>query len=460
MTTPIPGPTPVSLNRQATMRDVLAVVFRRRWLILGLFASVTLTVLLLALLTPVTYLSTGRVLLIRGERQSTLSPQRQLMNEWEPEMASEVETARSTGVMQRARQLLTERARASGREPLPLDVTAVDVEVMGRSNVLAVGYTDRDRKTAHEVCDAVLTAYLAYRQNGQRMPGQDAFFAHQLDSLGGVMERLLRNRDRIAHETGLSNPAAQAQDLAYQYNALDQRRNEAQAQLAEAKSALAAMYELQKHPGIDLPTLDVLYTNDNALLTLKAKLSEQQTAVARLRERYNDDSPEVQNAMQTLETLQALLRREVDARLASSKARIDGIQARLAVHERDLAEIRQKLGSVPVTQHSIEDIDDQVRQLRQRMEEYSKARDQIQITAHTSQATGVVLLSPADAGIAKNARDYVRLALAPAFSIVVGFGLAFFFDGLDLTVRTASQAEEYLELPVLASIPERRNRRG
>ena len=35
-----------------------------------------------------------------------------------------------------------------------------------------------------------------------------------------------------------------------------------------------------------------------------------------------------------------------------------------------------------------------------------------------------------------------------------------FIDGLDLTVRTAAQAEEYLEVPVLASLSERRRRRG
>jgi capsular polysaccharide biosynthesis protein len=52
----------------------------------------------------------------------------------------------------------------------------------------------------------------------------------------------------------------------------------------------------------------------------------------------------------------------------------------------------------------------------------------------------------------------VRLLLAPAFSLLVGIAIAFFIDGLDLTVRTANQAEEYLDLPVLASLSERRRR--
>jgi len=70
----------------------------------------------------------------------------------------------------------------------------------------------------------------------------------------------------------------------------------------------------------------------------------------------------------------------------------------------------------------------------------------------------VVLLAPAGVATPSNQLDIVRLLLAPAFSLLVGIAIAFFIDGLDLTVRTANQAEEYLDLPVLASLSERRRR--
>ena len=46
------------------------------------------------------------------------------------------------------------------------------------------------------------------------------------------------------------------------------------------------------------------------------------------------------------------------------------------------------------------------------------------------------------------------------FQAVVGVGLAFFVDGLDLTVHTTGHAEEETRLPVLAAVGERRRRRG
>ena len=93
-----PGHTP-QLNtsaRQATMREFFAVLFRRRWFIVGLFVAVTATVMTISLTTPTTFSSSGRVLVIRGERQSALSPGRQLFSDWEQELASEVANVRST----------------------------------------------------------------------------------------------------------------------------------------------------------------------------------------------------------------------------------------------------------------------------------------------------------------------------------------------------------------------------
>jgi capsular polysaccharide biosynthesis protein len=51
----------------------------------------------------------------------------------------------------------------------------------------------------------------------------------------------------------------------------------------------------------------------------------------------------------------------------------------------------------------------------------------------------------------------VRLALAPALSLLVGIGLAFFVDGLDTRLRTARDLEDTLDVPVLASLNERKS---
>ena len=109
----------------------------------------------------------------------------------------------------------------------------------------------------------------------------------------------------------------------------------------------------------------------------------------------------------------------------------------------------------------LDGLDAEIKTLRARNEEYVKAaRPGAHHGQRVARASTVTLLNPAGAAVPKNTRDIVRLLLAPGFSLIVGVGLAFFIDGLDLTVRTAGQAEAYLDLPVLATLPERRGRRG
>jgi capsular polysaccharide biosynthesis protein len=98
--------------------------------------------------------------------------------------------------------------------------------------------------------------------------------------------------------------------------------------------------------------------------------------------------------------------------------------------------------------------------LRTRYTELVNNNDRARIMEQSTPRLNVTVLSPVGPAAPSNARDYVRLALAPAFSLVVGLGLAFFIDGLDNRMRTATDAETALELPVLASITERRRRRA
>lgn len=459
MNAPTPGtPAPNASARQATMREFFAVVFRRRWLIVGLFAAVTVTVLAIALSTPVRFASSGRVLVTRGERESALSGRVQVLNEWEQDLASEVAKVRSTPVLRRAREIAEERAKQEGRKPPALNYGDVDIEVVGKSNVIAIGYADQNPRVAQEMCDAVITAYLEYRRE-KDLGASDTLFRGEMEMIRRQIDQRLSQREAVAAHTGVMDPETQTRAWIEQVNYLEQHRGELNSQLAAQQSALASMRDMLDNKSVDLPTSDVQFTNENALRSLKDRIAVQQTRIATLRERYLDESPEVQNAMATLETLQALLRKEVEARLTMSQSRIGTLKSQIGALDDNIAEVKGKLAQIPADRGSIEDIDADIKTLRQRYDEYVKARDQARITSNVSSSVFVTLLNPPGPAVPKNTLDIVRLGLAPAFSLVVGIGLAFFIDGLDLTVRTVGQAEEYLELPVFATLSERRSRR-
>jgi len=450
--------TSATPQRTATSRELLSVLFRRKWLILGILAVTTITVISLSASTPTTFASSGRVQVLRGERQSALSPNRQMFSDWEEAMGGEMEVAKSVPVLQRARDILKAETE-QGAPPVTLEVGSVDLEVIGKSNVMGIGYVHSDGVVARRICNALITAYVEFSQSRLTLGRPESFFEAELTEVDQAINRKLEARRAYAMSSGVNDPDEQGRAWADQLAVMQQRHNQALMDLAEAEISLRSMRELEKDPNIDLPTLGMPFSNEAALVSLKQKIVDQQGRIAILRERYLDDAAEVQSALGTLETLQDLLKREVAARLTMAESRNTMLRARVRVIEQDMEPIKLRLAAVPGGKTSLDELDSEIATLRSRYAELARARDQTRITANTSQERTVILLSPAGPATPVNTRDYVRLALAPAFSLVIGIGLAFFLDGLDLAVRTPSQAEEYLELPVMASLGERPGRR-
>src|SRR4029079_13608078 len=220
-------------SRTATARDFVAILFRRRALILGLFAVTTATVLLLGFTSSTTDFSGGRVLVKRGVPGSTLSPERRLYSDWEEDMGSEVEMIKSTPVLDRARAILAEEAGA-GRTAPPLVPSAVDVEIKGRTNVLAVGYSDADPLVAKKVCEAVLRAYIEFKQNHGLVEGSRTFFEGEMESVQKDLDHWVVLRRDYAQRSNIVDLSQQKVSDIARLGAMRQQLTETDADLAEA----------------------------------------------------------------------------------------------------------------------------------------------------------------------------------------------------------------------------------
>ena len=441
-------------TREPTAREFLAVIFRRKGLVLGIFGVTTLTVLVIALATPRVYMSSGRVLVRRGEQESSLGPSRHILNDWEADLASEIEVAKSDAVLLRARALLASEAGKKG--PPLLDPGQVDAQVIGKSTVVAIAYQDRNPEVAQKVCDALLRAYIDYRQNTLSLTYPKGFFESEISKVRGDLDGWMERRRVFINQYHLADAGEQVRSMLNVVGDLERRRSELSTNVAQAQTTLEMMKKLSERPDIDLPSLYEASGGVDAIVEIKRKVLDQEGRVAVLRERYRDDAPEVVSALETLKTLRDLMQTEVENRVDVSQARIASLQAGLSDLDHDIASRKAELAAMPDLQVKLAEMDREIDVLKLRYAELSKSGDQARVTENTTPKLNVVLLTPAGPAVSKTARDYVRLALAPAFSLVIGLGLAFFVDGLDLTVRTSSQAEEAIDLPVLATLNERR----
>lgn len=447
-------PTPPTATRSATSREFLAVVFRRKWIIIGLFLVSTATVVIVSLTSPHDYASTGRVLVKRGEQESVMVPGRRMVA-WEEDLATEAQVVKSWTVRARAQELADTRAKTPA-ERIRLRPADIDVQVIGQSNVIEFSYADRDPSVAQRACQAVIDAYVDYRSASGSLPYPKAFFEDELGRVASAIDSLERVRREFSVSQGVIDLDEQGRTGLGLLQSLLHDRSAASVQLADENGSLRVMMAMRDDPEVDLPVTGTGFINEDALRELKRAIVGQETRVAQLGEHYRDDAPQLVDARATLATMKGLLKREVDNRLQLSRARIQGLQSQVDTLDKQIAALRAELGGMPAKESRLSDLDRRLTVLKTRYASLTEDSDHARVTEQTSRRISVLVLSPAGLGRQANSRDYVRLALAPAFSLVVGLGLAFFIDGLDTRLRTAGQLEDALELPVLASLNERK----
>ena len=436
-------------------RDFLAVLFRRRWIIGSVFAVTTLTVLAINLSQPLFYESTGKVILKRGMRDNLIQPGMRTMS-WEEELASEVETVESGAVVTQAQEMLDEQRKAEGKSRIRIALDRVEASVQGESNVIAMSYQDRSPEVALEVTDVLIAAYMAYRKNEYTLQYPREFFETEVGRVTSELQEWTARKQAYMTSTGTVNLQADGvtdkQFLSQQESDLASTEKE----LAQKREAVKEMRALQLTDSEGA----VSSLNDGVISTLKQDLAEARVRYREMETIYVPTSQELVQMKSKVVEMETQLATEVNNRIRLAEMDLRALEAKAVLIRQSVATGRGRLATYPERTARMSEIELRIASLTKNYEDLTRAAAQAKIAKATSPDWTVDLLTPAGKPYAKNQRDYVRLALAPIFSLIVGLGLAFFIDGLDATLKSPRETEEALDLPVLASLTEHKERRA
>ena len=441
-------------------RDFLAVLFRRRWIIGSVFAVTTLTVVAINLSQPMFYESTGKVILKRGQRDNLVQGAMRTMS-WEEELASEVETVASGAVVQDAQAIYDARRRAAGLGSVKIALDRVEANVVGESNVIAMSYQDRDPQIALEVTEALIQAYMEYRKNEYTLQFPREFFDTEVARVSAELADWTRRREAYMAATGtvnlLSEGVADKQYLSTQEVVLaDVERD-----LAERRQALAEMRAMASDAATTGASSGAVSAiGDPVIAGLRDALNKARVRYREMETIYVPQSRELVQMKTQIDEMEAQLGAETSNRVRLAEADVRALEAKAAQVRSAVGEARSKLSTYPARTARMSEIELRIAALTKNYEDLTRASAQAKIAKATSPDWTVDLLTPAGRPYPKNQRDYVRLALAPIFSLIIGLGLAFFIDGLDATLKSPREAEDALDLPVLASLTEHKERRA
>ncbi len=448
--------TPAAKQRETSIRDFLRVVFRRKWIIVTIFGVSTGTVVMVNATSKVLYESTASVLVNRGEKQGIFEPGYKLLPR-EEDIASEVELVASEPVFRRAEELVKERRAAAGKPALHIHRGAITGAVKGESNVVEVNYLDEDAAVCQDAANAVTDAYIEYRERMRSLPAVDTFFTREIRDTQASIDRWQAARAAYLSSNGMLNTESERATLIKQMDdqtvviaEIDRTLRGIEAEQRDSRRLVSTQ------PQVDVPfATDVQVGNEAVIVELKRKLIETNIALSDAKAKYAPGAQPVVAAQENVDHLTQLLRTEVANRLRLLDQQAEVLRAKRAAASTAMGSLDSRLRGYPAHQQALADMDRTIEMLQNNYKELTGKYLQAQISkASTSPYFEVTKLTSASYPVAKNTKDYVRLALAPILSLAVGLGLAFFAESLDHSVATASDVEDRLGLPLLGSVRE------
>ena len=445
-----------------TIRDVVAVVFRRKWIILGVFAVTTGVTAAFTLSQPVYWESTGKVLLRRGMQDNIMQSYRRTLS-WEEELSSEVETARSPAIMDRARRILTDHAEMHGTPKRTVQPTQVEATVVGESNVIAISYRDLDPEVAREVTNALLQAFTQFREETYRMAFPETFFEEEIERAKSELESLHRERQSFLTQANIVDVASERTSQLTSRAHATAIVNGIRQDLSQKQARLDQLHAYLKNPENypDVPfTADHMVGNEQVISELKKELVAKRLRHEELSKIYQPGVPDLVRLEAEIKGTRVLLANEVRDRVQLAEMEVSALQARLDEAEADLHARDERIEEMPYQETRLADYDRRIFALSAKYDDLVRDQSRAKVTQATQTQQTAFLLAPASDPYPKNTKDYVRIALAPIFSLIVGLGLAFFVDGLDTTIKNPRDAEGAFDVPVLATLNEEQEKKA
>lgn len=476
-----------------TVRDLVAVLFRQRRILLSSFGIFfVLAILLSGALTPP--YRAGMTILVRHRRldpvvtsQSSTPPEMFSSEITESELNSEVQLLKSEDLLRKV--VLDSNLQASVNSLLPTfgrpsEQVAIEkavrglgkrlqVELLPKTDMISVTLASSDPKQAAQVLKSLGLHYLDKHSEVTRPSGEFTFFDQET-------EQLRRGLD--AAESRLTDFTRQKGVVSAQYerDLTLQKASELEASLAQTRAAIAETQQRISELGQQLrlvpPRVTTqLRSSDNAglleqmkstLLTLELKRTE---FLAKFEPTY----PPIVELEKQIDQTQAAIAREgnapvgdkttdqnptygwVNSEMAKAQTDLSGLQARAAADQASLAQYRENARSMQEAAVVQEDLQRSAKTEEENYQLYLRKQEEARINDALDQR-GILNVAIAEAPSvpALPARSGLYYGFIGVLAAVIGsIGSAFTADFLDPSFRTPDEVPRLLGMPLLASIP-------
>jgi uncharacterized protein involved in exopolysaccharide biosynthesis len=484
-----------------TVRDLLAIGFRQRQVVVRSFLVMFLGVFLFVLLRPAQYEAQMKFL-VKRERvdpvvSSESSSQRQPVQVTEEELNSEVEILKSrdllakvvvaTGLHERQSRLgaLRDDLLGSGDDSAPdaadrkvalaVDTIAeeLNIQALRKSSLIRVSYASPNPALSVSILRTLADRYLEKHLAVHRPSGAFKFFEQETERYRNQMTLVQARLDQQSRDEGVVSLQAEKDSALKRLVDFEALEQTTRVQIAETEERLrvleaqAASTPARATTEIRTVSAGMIEQLQSTLMPLELKRTELlrvfqpsygpvveiEAHIAKLRAAIDSakERPLVEEATNRDPTYD-YLRTE----MARNRSELAAIRARAAATAQFLSIHRHKarrLEQVGIAQQAL------LRDARQAEENYlvyARKREEARIS-NALDAERILNVAIAEEATVPYQRSGPRRALLLLFGTVfaglLSVGFALVKDYLDPSFRTPSEVQAHLGIPVLASIP-------
>jgi uncharacterized protein involved in exopolysaccharide biosynthesis len=476
-----------NLSRNPLLRDMVAVAFRHRRLLLTTFFAVLVGAVLVVAIIPKTYQSSLKIL-VRNERADPVVSSAPEANQaptilpiTEEQLNSEVELIKAEDVL---RKVVLENGLTPRKSRLPWGphsneermATAVrgfrmglDAGPMPRSNLIEVKYESTNPQLAARVLNTLGELYLQKHMEVRGTSGQYAFFTQEAERYRKIMD----DAEAKLSEAGPTAPELARNLTVQKLKDSEEALQQTAALIAETQRRLTAL-EQQKATTPPRMTTQTRKSDNQALLqNLKSTLLTLQLKRTELLTKFQPTYRPVQELEQQIAETEKAITAEENApardettdqnpvnqwessEIAKATADLAGLQARSTALERTISDYNQRAQALNQDSIKYQDMARTAKTAEDNYLLYTHKSEEARIddTLDQKRILNVAIAESAHVPALPVTPTSLRLLLSVALAFLVSVITVAAAEFFDPTFRTPAEVAGALAPPLLVSLP-------
>jgi len=460
-------------------RSFLYAVFKHRRLVLGVFLVVFLGSAAAALMRTPRWLASSRVLVKFGETVQLApaeAPSRSV------NLPLNQEVVKTEADIVRSRTVVEQTVNRLGIAPEPgTDLNQLIEGLRGGlvvqqspgTNMLQISFVGKDPDKAARMVNAITDAYIEHHNAVYRREGVHSFYVEQLRILESQVREAQRRLREYLKKTNIVDVEQETRLLATDAVQQEKGLKAHRAKIRATERKLAEVQGQLARTPVQIPFAEE-YLSNPTVLAFKAKLADLEAQRFGLLQRYMPDDRAVQDVEAQIGQIRGRVTREQDrvlgkqtmrhndlhtelqrnvfsleSLLSDAKAREPSLRRRLANTEKRLRHLRDRRFVIANLQQDAE-------QKQYAFDLYWKKHEEARISeAMTGQSlVNVSVVEHATAPLEPQSGLLMPLLLGLMGGLGLATAMAVAVEYLNRRLRFEEEVERYLELPVLAVIPD------